>query len=47
MPPKGSAKLRRLLKDPDKIVVCPGVYDDFTARLALRAGFECLYMVGP
>ena len=45
-PLTGPAKLRRLLAEPDKIVVCPGVYDGFTARLALRAGFECLYMVG-
>ena len=42
--PIGSAKLRQLLEDLDNIVVCPGVYDGFTARLALKAGFECLYM---
>ena len=42
--PIGPAKLRQLLEDPDRIVVCPGVYDGFTARLALKAGFECLYM---
>ena len=45
-PLTGSAKLRRLLAGHDKVLVCPGVYDGFTARLALRAGFECLYMVG-
>lgn len=39
------AKLRALLADKDKIIVCPGVYDGFTARIALREGFECLYMV--
>ena len=43
-PPIGPAKLRQLLKKSDSIVVCPGVYDGFTARLALTAGFECLYM---
>jgi 2-methylisocitrate lyase-like PEP mutase family enzyme len=26
-------------------VVCPGVYDGFTARIALATGFDCLYMV--
>ena len=44
LPPIGPAKLRQLLDIPDSIVVCPGVYDGFTARLALKAGFECLYM---
>jgi 2-methylisocitrate lyase-like PEP mutase family enzyme len=39
------AALRAQLADPDKIVVCPGVYDGFTARMALKAGFGCLYMV--
>jgi len=28
-----------------EMVVCPGVYDGFTARLALNAGFKALYMV--
>lgn len=27
------------------IVVAPGVYDGLSARLALAAGAECLYMV--
>lgn len=40
-----AARLRSLLARPDKVLVCPGVYDGFTARIALRAGFECLYMV--
>lgn len=39
-------KLRQLLAEPGKIVVCPGVYDGFSARLALQAGFEALYMTG-
>lgn len=38
-------RLRELLKDKSKIIVCPGVYDGLTARIALNAGFECLYMV--
>lgn len=44
--PASSAAARlRLLLQRDDIVVCPGVYDGFTARIALAAGFECLYMV--
>ncbi|KAL2420040.1 2,3-dimethylmalate lyase [Exophiala dermatitidis] len=41
-----STKLRAILADPAKIVVCPGVYDGFSARLALRTGFDALYMTG-
>jgi 2-methylisocitrate lyase-like PEP mutase family enzyme len=40
-----AAILREMLADPEKLIVCPGVYDGFTARLALKAGFDCLYMV--
>jgi len=42
---KAVAQLRALLAEKDKIIVCPGVYDGFTARIALQAGFDCLYMV--
>ena len=38
-------KLRAMLADPDKFITCPGVYDGFTARIALQEGVECLYMV--
>ncbi|ESZ98742.1 hypothetical protein SBOR_0848 [Sclerotinia borealis F-4128] len=41
-----AAKLRTLLANQDEIIVCPGVYDGFTARLALNAGFKTLYMTG-
>lgn len=44
-PLSGAKKLRELLKDQSKIVVAPGVFDGFTARLALAAGFDALYMV--
>jgi hypothetical protein len=37
--------LRALLAEKSKIIVCPGVYDGFTARIALNEGFDCLYMV--
>ncbi|OTB18145.1 hypothetical protein K445DRAFT_308785 [Daldinia sp. EC12] len=38
--------LRIALSTPGHIVVSPGVYDGLTARIALRAGFDCLYMTG-
>jgi hypothetical protein len=41
----GARRLRELLKDPKKIVVCPGVFDGLTARIALSKGFDALYMV--
>ncbi|KAI0010313.1 Phosphoenolpyruvate/pyruvate domain-containing protein [Xylariaceae sp. FL0662B] len=43
---KSTAKLRQLLADPDKIIVCPGVHDGLTARVALSVGFDALYMTG-
>ncbi|KAH6669224.1 isocitrate lyase family protein-like protein [Halenospora varia] len=46
-PPESPAsKLRAMLANEDEIVVCPGVYDGFTARLALNAEFKILYMTG-
>jgi 2-methylisocitrate lyase-like PEP mutase family enzyme len=39
------ARLKTLLAEKDKIIVCPGIYDGFTARIALQIGFECFYMV--
>ena len=44
---KGAAKLREYLANPDKTVVCPGVHDGLTARMALSVGFDALYMVSP
>ncbi|CAA9961498.1 PrpB PEP phosphonomutase [Pyrenophora teres f. maculata] len=38
--------LRAMLADPDKFITCPGVYDGFTARIALQEGVDCLYMTG-
>ncbi|KAJ9494115.1 hypothetical protein LTR99_006695 [Exophiala xenobiotica] len=46
MPVPPSTRLRQLLAEPDRIIVCPGVYDGISARLALRAGFAALYMTG-
>ncbi|KAF8865283.1 Phosphoenolpyruvate/pyruvate domain-containing protein [Acephala macrosclerotiorum] len=44
-PQSPAAKLRAMLAR-EEIIVCPGVYDGFTAWLALNAGFETLYMTG-
>lgn len=41
-----ATKLRRFLETSDKILLCPGVYDGFSARIALSVGFDALYMVG-
>ncbi|KAJ5550903.1 Pyruvate/Phosphoenolpyruvate kinase [Penicillium sp. DV-2018c] len=38
--------LRRSLEDPNTFITAPGVYDGMSARLALAAGFEALYMTG-
>ncbi|WP_144107037.1 oxaloacetate decarboxylase [Paraburkholderia sp. BCC1886] len=40
-----AATLRALLAQPD-IVIAPGAYDGFTARLVERAGFPAVYMTG-
>lgn len=45
LPLMGAAKLRAMLQS-DKIVLVPGVYDGYTARLTIAAGFDVLYMTG-
>lgn len=42
----GSTRLRKLITNHGKIIVCPGVYDGLSARIALSLGFEGLYMTG-
>lgn len=37
--------LRELIQGSD-ILVCPGVYDGISGRIALNKGFKCLYMTG-
>jgi len=44
-PTSAATKLRRMIEDPSRMVVCPGVYDGFSARIALEVGFDALYMV--
>lgn len=40
-----ASKLRRILKDTKDLIVCPGVYDGLSARIAMQIGFKGLYMV--
>jgi hypothetical protein len=42
-----ATKLRRIIEDPNGFVFAPGVHDGLSARVALEAGFETLYMVCP
>ena len=41
----GATKLKRCLEETDELIVCPGVHDGFSARIALDVGFTALYMV--
>ena len=41
----GASKLRRQLRDTSELIVCPGVYDGLSARIAMELGFKALYMV--
>ncbi|KAL2836473.1 Pyruvate/Phosphoenolpyruvate kinase-like domain-containing protein [Aspergillus pseudoustus] len=45
LPLPAPTRFRQLLAEQD-IVVAPGVYDGFSARIALEVGFDCLYMTG-
>jgi methylisocitrate lyase len=40
-----ASKLRRMLRDTKDLIVCPGVYDGLSARVAIELGFRGLYMV--
>ncbi|GFG15630.1 carboxyvinyl-carboxyphosphonate phosphorylmutase [Aspergillus udagawae] len=42
----GATKLRRQLRETDELIVCPGVYDGLSARIAMQLGFKALYMTG-
>ena len=39
--------LKHRVQNTKDLIVCPGVYDGFSARIALSVGFDALYMVGP
>lgn len=45
LPFAASSRLRLLLKRDGKMIVCPGVYDGLSARVAMNVGFDALYMV--
>jgi len=34
-----------MLENTDDLIVCPGVYDGLSARIAINVGFDALYMV--
>ena len=40
-----AARLKRQIENTKDLIVCPGVYDGFSARIALSVGFDALYMV--
>lgn len=41
----GATKLKKMLDETDELIVCPGVYDGVSARVALSCGFSAMYMV--
>lgn len=44
-PTMAATKLRHIVEHPNAFLVCPGVHDGFSARIALQVGFDGLYMV--
>lgn len=44
-PVSGSTKLRRMLHETNELIVCPGVYDGLSARIAMQLDFKAMYMV--
>jgi 2-methylisocitrate lyase-like PEP mutase family enzyme len=47
-PPKrinAATKLRNTVTFPGPIILAPGVYDGFSAQIALKVGFDTKYMV--
>ena len=40
-----ATNLKRRLQDTKDLIVCPGVYDGFSARIALAVGCDAMYMV--
>lgn len=41
----GASKLRHQLLESNDLIVCPGVYDGLSARIAIQLGFKAMYMV--
>lgn len=44
-PISGATKLQQKVRETNNLIVCPGVYDGLSARIALSLGFEAMYMV--
>lgn len=44
-PMSGATKLQQKIRETNDLIVCPGVYDGLSARIALSLGFEAMYMV--
>ena len=40
-----ATNLKRRLENTKDLIVCPGVYDGFSARIALAVGCDAMYMV--
>ena len=40
-----ATNLKRRLRETKDLIVCPGVYDGFSARIALAVGCDAMYMV--
>jgi 2-methylisocitrate lyase-like PEP mutase family enzyme len=40
-----ATKIRNAIALPGPIILAPGVYDGFSARIALEVGFDTIYMV--
>ena len=40
-----ASKLRAMIVTSGPIILAPGVYDGFSARIALAEGFDAIYMV--
>lgn len=41
----GATRLKKMVQESPEMIVCPGVYDGFSARIALSVGFTAMYMV--
>lgn len=45
IPASPATRLKRRLEDTKDLIVCPGVYDGLSARIALAVGCDAMYMV--
>lgn len=45
IPASPATRLKRRLEDTKDLIVCPGVYDGLSARIALSVGCDAMYMV--